>query len=206
MKRYFIVIDEEQKGPFSIEQIAEKNINKNTLVWNETFEDWIEAGKVEDFEYILKKSPPPIPKIGIEEKAVKVILTKEKVTKPKKDYSKTIESLFKLLLLSFVFGVIVYFISAFGVYDTTKFDNYNWSSVRYDGTTGWNFPLDEYSPDFYSSNCNPERINDCLKENIADRKQVISGMSFKNAIITSIIGYLILVFFYFVTREKSEEK
>lgn len=206
MKKYYIVINNEQKGPFSIEEIALKKINKSTLVWNESFEDWTEAGNVEDFQSILKKSPPPIPKRQIDEKPVKVILTKEKVTKPKKDYSKTIESMFKLLPLSLVIGGIVYFISAFEHYDINKFDNHDWSRVTYNGTVGYNFPIDEYSPDFYPNYCDPGKIIECAKENVAKRKNNISEMSFKNGLIASGIGYLIIILLYFMLKSKPEEK
>ena len=206
MAKYFIVINNEQQGPFSIEEIAEQKIYKSTLVWNEKFEDWIEAGKVEELQTILKKSPPPIPNKQTEEKPVKIILTKEKSQKEKKDYSKTFESLIKLLPWSLLFGLAAFFISAFAIYDLNKFDNHDWSRVTYNGTVGYNYPLDKYSPDFYSNHCNPEKIIDCLKLNVAERKKDISEMSMKNGLVASGFGYIFIVVFYLANKSKSTEK
>ena len=56
MVKYHIVIENEQKGPFSLEEIFEMGISRNTLVWNENMKDWTEAQNVEDFIDILKKT------------------------------------------------------------------------------------------------------------------------------------------------------
>lgn len=51
---YFIVIDEEQKGPFDIEKIKLlinfKNVVETTLIWKEGMEDWEEIKNLIEFK------------------------------------------------------------------------------------------------------------------------------------------------------------
>jgi hypothetical protein len=61
-KKYFIAEDGEQKGPFSINELKEMSISKTTLIWQEGFDDWIEAGKIEKLQILLKITPPGLPK------------------------------------------------------------------------------------------------------------------------------------------------
>jgi hypothetical protein len=61
-KKYFIAEEEEQKGPFSFNELKEMGISKSTLIWKEGFEDWTEAGKIEKLQSLLKITPPKLPK------------------------------------------------------------------------------------------------------------------------------------------------
>jgi hypothetical protein len=61
MENFFIVINNEQKGPFSVKEILEMDINQKTLVWNENYDDWTELKNIEQFKIKLSKKPPPIP-------------------------------------------------------------------------------------------------------------------------------------------------
>lgn len=62
MKKYFIAEDDEQKGPFSFNELKEMGISKTTLIWKEGFDDWTEAGKIENLQSLLKITPPKLPK------------------------------------------------------------------------------------------------------------------------------------------------
>lgn len=203
MENYFIIINNEQEGPYSIEEIKLKIINKNTLVWNESLEDWTEVGKIEYFNKTLKKNPPPIPRLENEEKPIKVILTKENNIRKKKDYSKTINSLLSLIPWGIVLCLFISFSLAFGKYEINKFNNHNWSSVYSNGSLGYNFPLDKYSPSFNSSFYKPEKMVELLKLNVQKRKNNIIIMSLKRGIIGGIIGYLILVIIFFIKKART---
>ena len=61
-KKYFIAEDDEQKGPFSFNELKEMEISKTTLIWKEGFDDWTEAGKIEKLQSLLKITPPQLPK------------------------------------------------------------------------------------------------------------------------------------------------
>ena len=60
--KYFIIDNNEQRGPFTIEELYHLHITSETLVWNETMTDWTPAWKVQELKYILEQqhqSPTP---------------------------------------------------------------------------------------------------------------------------------------------------
>lgn len=59
-KKYYLIIDEIQKGPFSIEELKEFDLNKNDLIWFEDLQDWMPLEKIEELSSLIKKVPPPI--------------------------------------------------------------------------------------------------------------------------------------------------
>lgn len=61
MSDFYIIESKKQKGPFTIEELRNFEINKSTLVWNESYENWTEAGEIEMLASLLEKTPPPIP-------------------------------------------------------------------------------------------------------------------------------------------------
>lgn len=54
--KYWIVLNDEQAGPFEAEQLPGQGVTRSTLVWNETMEHWTAAGEVEELRRIL----PPL--------------------------------------------------------------------------------------------------------------------------------------------------
>ena len=60
MKQYYIFINEEQLGPFGIDELKTKKISRETKVWFEGLEDWKKAEEIEDLKTILNSIPPPI--------------------------------------------------------------------------------------------------------------------------------------------------
>ena len=60
--KYFIIDNNEQRGPFNIDELYHLHITSETLVWNETMTDWTPAWKVQELKYILEQqhqSPTP---------------------------------------------------------------------------------------------------------------------------------------------------
>ncbi|MBR7043915.1 MAG: DUF4339 domain-containing protein, partial [Prevotella sp.] len=63
--KYFIIEDNAVQGPYSIEELREKAITPDRLVWSEDMVDWTPASKVEALQGILQQppiTPPDIPK------------------------------------------------------------------------------------------------------------------------------------------------
>lgn len=60
MKKYFYSDEKEKKGPFSFEELKNKEINSDTLIWFEGLTDWTAAKYILELEEILQLSPPPI--------------------------------------------------------------------------------------------------------------------------------------------------
>ncbi len=62
MKHYFYAENDQQLGPFNIEELKTKLIKKSTLIWTEGLQDWTNASEIEELKDILISEPPPIPK------------------------------------------------------------------------------------------------------------------------------------------------
>lgn len=71
--QYFIVINDVQQGPFSIDELRQRNITSDTLVWAEGMPQWIPAWQVEELRPLFyadaqtnqtsasQPTPPPPP-------------------------------------------------------------------------------------------------------------------------------------------------
>jgi hypothetical protein len=60
MKNYFYTDGVNNFGPFSLEELKEKNISRETLVWFQELKEWKPAGSVIELSEIFKLAPPPI--------------------------------------------------------------------------------------------------------------------------------------------------
>ncbi|MFZ4707882.1 MAG: DUF4339 domain-containing protein, partial [Bacteroidales bacterium] len=60
MKQFYIHQNDQQQGPFSLEDLKEKKITKETMIWFEGAEGWIPASQVEELKSLLKIIPPPL--------------------------------------------------------------------------------------------------------------------------------------------------
>ena len=61
MKQYYVAIDGEKQGPFSISELHKINLNKKTLVWYSGLGDWVNAEEIDELTHLMNDSPPPIP-------------------------------------------------------------------------------------------------------------------------------------------------
>lgn len=59
MKNYYLHLKGIQYGPFSIDQLAQQNIQSDTSVWTEGLEAWIPASELPELQDLLRKTPPP---------------------------------------------------------------------------------------------------------------------------------------------------
>jgi hypothetical protein len=59
--RYYIVENNEKQGPFTISELATKNVMADTLVWHEGLETWIPASQVAELSEIISSAPVPPP-------------------------------------------------------------------------------------------------------------------------------------------------
>ena len=64
MEKYYLYINDEQQGPFNIEELKNKKINRNSKVWFEGLEDWKNAEDIEELKTIVASIPPPIKTIS----------------------------------------------------------------------------------------------------------------------------------------------
>lgn len=58
---YFILINDQKAGPFTIEELASKNIGSGTMVWTSGYTTWVPARQVSELADLLANLPPEQP-------------------------------------------------------------------------------------------------------------------------------------------------
>jgi len=63
MKEYYYLEGEEQKGPFSLEDLKSKGLTGETYVWSDDMDNWKKLKDLPDLQQLLKikRTPPPPP-------------------------------------------------------------------------------------------------------------------------------------------------
>jgi hypothetical protein len=74
MKYYYYAYNDQQLGPFTVEELKAKRLKKSTLVWTEGMQDWASANDIEQLKDILISEPPPLPKNETASPSVETIL------------------------------------------------------------------------------------------------------------------------------------
>lgn len=59
MKKYFLNDGSQQTGPFDIEELKSKKLNRDTPVWFEGLDEWTTIGNVEELKEVIAVTPPP---------------------------------------------------------------------------------------------------------------------------------------------------
>jgi len=62
MKKYFYSNGQDKEGPVTLEELKQKDITPQTLIWFEGLDDWKEAESVDELKEIFELSPPSIEK------------------------------------------------------------------------------------------------------------------------------------------------
>jgi uncharacterized RDD family membrane protein YckC len=60
-QQFYIAVNGQQTGPFSLDELRTKNIQHDTLIWTEGLDSWTKASQVALVKDFLKPTPPPIP-------------------------------------------------------------------------------------------------------------------------------------------------
>lgn len=61
MKKYFIVENNQQSGPLSIDELRNKKVSPSTLVWFEGMANWEQASSIGELNGLFMATPPPPP-------------------------------------------------------------------------------------------------------------------------------------------------
>lgn len=59
MKKYYLHNGTEQQGPFDLDDLKAKGINKDTPIWYDGLPGWTTAEKVDELKELLKTAAPP---------------------------------------------------------------------------------------------------------------------------------------------------
>lgn len=58
MMEYWIIVNEQPQGPFTIEELAHKHIAPGTKVWRTGLSDWVEAQSLEELDQVISQDIP----------------------------------------------------------------------------------------------------------------------------------------------------
>ena len=120
MKKYFFSNGSEKQGPFLLEELKNKNINEETLIWFEGLEDWTPAKHIIELNEFFELCPPPIIIEGINESKRKII--RVGIKEPSQVW---IVMGFIFALLGGFIGIIMGLNYAYGKYDN-RTKNIGW--------------------------------------------------------------------------------
>lgn len=60
MKQYYYSDGLKKHGPFSLEELRHKKLNRNTMVWTDPMEKWIPAEQLPELEGSFSQEPPEV--------------------------------------------------------------------------------------------------------------------------------------------------
>jgi uncharacterized RDD family membrane protein YckC len=64
-QNYYIAISGQQQGPFTLDELQTKGIQRDTLVWTEGLENWTKVEYLPFLKDALKAVPPPLPQLEV---------------------------------------------------------------------------------------------------------------------------------------------
>ncbi|MEO8150091.1 MAG: DUF4339 domain-containing protein [Bacteroidia bacterium] len=197
MKEYFFLKGKSQNGPFTIEQLAEKELTSETLIWTEGMESW---QKLKDIPELLqslkpKQVPPPIPRPSDKplKVAVKTSKKKDKLITEETEVivAKETKSIFQQIFIGLLIGIIAFPIFYFGIYEADKYDNFKTNDIvsssgdqRVTGINLSDFPFSWSRTD-----------SEGIRRNIERRKEIYTEQSAYSSLITFLVatGFLIAI-------------
>lgn len=97
MQKYFYTDGTNRYGPFTLEELLEKNITRDTNVWFQGLDEWKPAGDVSELSQYLELIPPPVSS-GLEQNNDKI-----NYQKPPKTW--LVESILVTLFCCLPFGI-----------------------------------------------------------------------------------------------------
>jgi hypothetical protein len=191
-KKYYIIVEEIQEGPFSIEELKDFSLNKSDLIWFEDLEDWTPLEKIDELSIFINKVPPPFKS--------KVVSPKPLINEVKKIEKESFVQKFKL----YIFCAVGFFILSIIVVSNQN-NQPNSEQVNVDTTATKNISIpdvqkkEELSPNelreqlLNKEQSNPLKyltVNGSMREN---KVQIRNGTMFRSSK-WKIDGYILEVY------------
>ena len=104
MRLYFYAENDQQFGPFNLDELKTKRLKKSTLIWTEGMQDWENAEEIAELKSIIIPEPPPLPKKQINTPKIETIQIKQPYNQNSNSkydltYEKEVEATFFGILL-----------------------------------------------------------------------------------------------------------
>ena len=109
MTQYYYTDGKERYGPFTMDQLRERNITSETLVWKEGMADWLPANKLNELDELLKPSE------GFSSQVPPPFITPLATEPPPKNW--LVESILVTILCCLPFGIV-------GIIHATKVESF----------------------------------------------------------------------------------
>lgn len=62
MEKYYISDGKTETGPYSLEQLKQIPLNKNSLIWKQGMEKWLKISELPELKELVYAVPPPVSK------------------------------------------------------------------------------------------------------------------------------------------------
>jgi uncharacterized membrane protein YiaA len=120
MKHYFYSLNNDQMGPYSLEELKTKKLKKNTLVWTEGMDEWRDAESFSELKDYIVSLPPPLPN-----------LNSDKNLEKSNDISNIIESRSEtpLIVIGFIILLIPFVLYISGFYNIKNEEEYSIKTI-----------------------------------------------------------------------------
>jgi uncharacterized RDD family membrane protein YckC len=132
-EQFYIAENGQQIGPFTIEELKIKKIQRDTLVWTAGLADWTKAEKIPVLQNLLIASPPPLPKTSIKNTTDQNTTYKTPVGSSinSKYYGYELARRRERFFASFIEGIIITipFILLFGIDKLNGIETYSFGSI-----------------------------------------------------------------------------
>jgi hypothetical protein len=69
---YFYILNKEKIGPCTLDELKNKRITNDILVWSDGYENWLHAGEIEELKSFVISTPPKSPDEKVIEEKQKV--------------------------------------------------------------------------------------------------------------------------------------
>jgi hypothetical protein len=115
MKNFYIEQNGQQSEAISFEDLKQKKITRNTLVWYEGLQGWQKAGELDELQELFKSQPPPI------KKDLPPNLPRIEIQEENRSFFS--ENKYKLALVSLVLVISLAMFFSFSNKDKTELEN-----------------------------------------------------------------------------------
>ncbi|MBT7996063.1 MAG: DUF4339 domain-containing protein [Bacteroidetes bacterium] len=113
MSLYYYAKNDVQFGPYEIEELKDKKIERTSLVWTEGMENWTEAKNVNELHSIIVAIPPPLPSKKASYNRVNIEIEDKKL--PKNKFDNTYKREINLTISGIILTIILLVLRLTGV-------------------------------------------------------------------------------------------
>lgn len=196
MKKYYIIIKNAQFGPYTLNELKEIEITRETLVWTSEIENWAKAETFKELHGFINNIPPPTPP-PIPKHIAKAETLKQKPelnSKAKSRTAKEIKSAINFLKISFLIAVFSLPIFYFVIYDANRYDD---GKIQFKNGAIYGVERDDIIAKFIYYQDIQDLGSDWA---IKNRKKKIMELAIHNSLIVLAISFVFLLLIRYISN------